>query len=170
LQYGRRPGDYGSIGLPILPGNWRECARNGKESRRQYRLKVPDSVIAATALFTGSTLLTRNTRDFRRIPNFSVLRVWISRWRQAPVFESFRVRVLFLDNLDGATPSDSWSDSAASAIRIPGLSVTPPVLERELRLHPHRELPRSGAGGAGNGVYIRPARSRTPLVGYSPPF
>ena len=43
--------------------------------RRQYRLKVPDSVIAATALFTGSTLLTRNTRDFRRIPNFSVLRV-----------------------------------------------------------------------------------------------
>jgi predicted nucleic acid-binding protein len=43
--------------------------------RRQYRLKVPDSVIAATALFTGSTLLTRNTRDFRRIPNLSLLRV-----------------------------------------------------------------------------------------------
>jgi len=43
--------------------------------RRQYRLKVPDSVIAATALFTGSTLLTRNTRDFRKIPNLSLLRV-----------------------------------------------------------------------------------------------
>lgn len=43
--------------------------------RRQYRLKVADSVIAATALFTGSTLLTRNTRDFRRIPNLSLLRV-----------------------------------------------------------------------------------------------
>jgi predicted nucleic acid-binding protein len=43
--------------------------------RRQYRLKVPDSVIAATAPFTGSTLLTRNTRDFRRIPNLSLLRV-----------------------------------------------------------------------------------------------
>ncbi|MBI2985843.1 MAG: type II toxin-antitoxin system VapC family toxin [Deltaproteobacteria bacterium] len=43
--------------------------------RRQYRLKVPDSVIAATAMFTGSTLLTCNTRDFRRIPNLSLLRV-----------------------------------------------------------------------------------------------
>ena len=43
--------------------------------RRQYRLKVADSVIAATAMFTGSTLLTRNTRDFRRIPNLSLLRV-----------------------------------------------------------------------------------------------
>lgn len=37
--------------------------------RRQYRLKVADSVIAATAMFTGSTLVTRNTRDFRKIPN-----------------------------------------------------------------------------------------------------
>lgn len=43
--------------------------------RRQYRLKVADSVIAATAMFTGSTLLTRNTRGFRRIPNLSLLRV-----------------------------------------------------------------------------------------------
>lgn len=43
--------------------------------RRRYRLKVPDSVIAATAMFTGSTLLTRNTRDFRRIPNLCLLRV-----------------------------------------------------------------------------------------------
>jgi len=43
--------------------------------RRQYRLKVADSVIAATAMFTGSTLLTRNTRDFQRIPNLSLLRV-----------------------------------------------------------------------------------------------
>ena len=50
-------------------------ARLGAFIRRQYRLKVPDSVIAATALFTGSTLLTRNTRDFRRIPNLSLLRV-----------------------------------------------------------------------------------------------
>jgi predicted nucleic acid-binding protein len=43
--------------------------------RRQHRLKVPDSIIAATALFTGSTLVTRNTRDFQRIPNLSLLRV-----------------------------------------------------------------------------------------------
>ncbi len=43
--------------------------------RRQYRLKIADSVIAATAMFTGSTLLTRNTRDFRRIPNLSLLKI-----------------------------------------------------------------------------------------------
>ena len=43
--------------------------------RRHYRLKVPDSVIAATATFTDSTLLTRNTRDFRKIPSLTVLKV-----------------------------------------------------------------------------------------------
>jgi predicted nucleic acid-binding protein len=40
--------------------------------RRQYRVKVPDTIIAATAMFTGSTLLSRNTRDFRRIANLAV--------------------------------------------------------------------------------------------------
>lgn len=34
-------------------------ARLAAVIRRQYGLKVPDSVIAATAMFTGSTLLTR---------------------------------------------------------------------------------------------------------------
>ena len=43
--------------------------------RRQYRLQVPDSAIAATAMFTGSTLLTRNTRDFQRVPRLSLLKV-----------------------------------------------------------------------------------------------
>ena len=40
--------------------------------RRLYKIKTPDSIIAATALFTGSTLLTRNVRDFKRIPNLGV--------------------------------------------------------------------------------------------------
>lgn len=35
---------------------------------RMYHLKLADSIIAATALFTGSTLVTRNVRDFRRVP------------------------------------------------------------------------------------------------------
>ncbi|MDP3948824.1 MAG: type II toxin-antitoxin system VapC family toxin [bacterium] len=43
--------------------------------RRQHRLKIPDSVIAATALLTGSTLVTRNIRDFKHIPNLSVMSV-----------------------------------------------------------------------------------------------
>lgn len=43
--------------------------------RRQYRIKVPDSIIAATAMFTGSTLLTRDTRDFRTISNLSIRKI-----------------------------------------------------------------------------------------------
>ena len=35
--------------------------------RRDYKLKTADSVIAATALMTNSTLLTRNLRDFKKI-------------------------------------------------------------------------------------------------------
>lgn len=39
---------------------------------RKYAIKLPDSIIAATTLFTGSTLMTRNTRDFRRVPSLSL--------------------------------------------------------------------------------------------------
>jgi predicted nucleic acid-binding protein len=35
-------------------------------------LKTPDSAVASTALFTGSTLVTRNTRDFQKVPQLSV--------------------------------------------------------------------------------------------------
>ena len=35
--------------------------------RRQYRLKTPDSIVAATALLTRTTLVTRNIRDFQNI-------------------------------------------------------------------------------------------------------
>ncbi len=50
-------------------------ARLGSFIRRQYRLKVPDSVIAATAVHTGSTLVTRNTRDFKKVTTLSLLKV-----------------------------------------------------------------------------------------------
>lgn len=39
---------------------------------RTYGLKLADSIIAAAALFTGTTLLTRNVRDFKRVPHLSV--------------------------------------------------------------------------------------------------
>lgn len=42
---------------------------------RSYGLKLADSIIAATALFTGSVLLTRNIRDFRRVSELIVQRV-----------------------------------------------------------------------------------------------
>lgn len=50
-------------------------ARLAALARKSYRLKVPDSVIAATAMFTGSTLMTRNTRDFRRVQNLAVQKI-----------------------------------------------------------------------------------------------
>ena|SRR3989338_3721344 len=47
-------------------------ARKAAEIRRMYRLKIADSIIAATALFTNSTLLTRNIKDFKRISGLPV--------------------------------------------------------------------------------------------------
>ena len=41
--------------------------------RRQYRLKRPDSIVAATALLTRTTLVTRNIRDFQEIAALSLL-------------------------------------------------------------------------------------------------
>lgn len=50
-------------------------ARSAGMLRRTYRISVPDSAIAATALFTSSTLLTRNTRDFRKIPQLKIQKI-----------------------------------------------------------------------------------------------
>jgi predicted nucleic acid-binding protein len=50
-------------------------ARLASFIRRQNRLKVPDSVIAATAMHTGSTLITRNTGDFKKVTSLSLLKI-----------------------------------------------------------------------------------------------
>ena len=47
-------------------------ARGAARIRATYHLETPGSVIAATALFTGSTLLTRNVDDFKKIPHLSL--------------------------------------------------------------------------------------------------
>lgn len=49
-----------------------QIARKAGELRRLFRLKTADSIIAATALFTHSTLLTRNVKDFKKVANLSV--------------------------------------------------------------------------------------------------
>lgn len=43
--------------------------------RREYGMKIPDSVIGATALMTGTALVTRNVKDFKRVPNLSILKI-----------------------------------------------------------------------------------------------
>ena len=60
--------------VAIIPVDSR-IARTAGLIRRTYRVNIADSVIAATALFTGTTLLTRNTRDFRKIPNLSLRQI-----------------------------------------------------------------------------------------------
>jgi hypothetical protein len=40
--------------------------------RAAYGIKALDSMIAATALMTGTTLATRNVRDFHRVPNLDL--------------------------------------------------------------------------------------------------
>ena len=52
--------------LTIIPLDSR-LARLAGEIRRTSRIKPPDSIIAATALSTGTTLITKNTRDFKNI-------------------------------------------------------------------------------------------------------
>ncbi|OGM93609.1 hypothetical protein A2935_03240 [Candidatus Wolfebacteria bacterium RIFCSPLOWO2_01_FULL_47_17b] len=60
--------------VAVIPVDSR-IARIAGLLRRKYRLAIADSVIAATALFTGTTLLTRNIRDFKRIPNLLLQKI-----------------------------------------------------------------------------------------------
>ena len=48
-------------------------AVSAADLRRRYKMKLGDSVIAATAVSTNSTIVTRNLRDFRKIPYLKVL-------------------------------------------------------------------------------------------------
>jgi len=55
----------------IVPPDSR-IARIAAQVRREHNLKIGDAVIAATALSLGSTLVTRNIKDFRRVPGLSI--------------------------------------------------------------------------------------------------
>lgn len=43
------------------------------EIRKKKKIKLPDAVIAATALVYGLTLISRNLPDFNKIPGFKVI-------------------------------------------------------------------------------------------------
>jgi len=60
--------------LAVIPVDSR-IARIAGPLRQNYHLKVPDSAIAATALFTGTILVTRNILDFQKIPNLSLKKI-----------------------------------------------------------------------------------------------
>ncbi len=46
------------------------------ELRKAYRIKLPDAIIAATAIIYDLTLLTRNIEDFKNIPGLKVINPW----------------------------------------------------------------------------------------------
>ena len=60
--------------VSVIPLDSR-IARAAGALRRLYRIGIADSAIAATALFTGSAVLTRNARDFEKVPNLPVVRI-----------------------------------------------------------------------------------------------
>ena len=46
------------------------------DMRKQHRLKLPDAIIAATALVYDLTLITRNTKDFDGISGLAIVNPW----------------------------------------------------------------------------------------------
>lgn len=44
--------------------------------RKQHKIKLPDAIIAATALVYDLTLITRNTDDFKNIVGLTTLNPW----------------------------------------------------------------------------------------------
>ncbi len=46
------------------------------ELRKKHKFKLPDAVIAATALVNGLSLITRNINDFRNIKDLKIMNPW----------------------------------------------------------------------------------------------
>jgi predicted nucleic acid-binding protein len=44
--------------------------------RKNHRIKLPDAIIAATAIVNDLTLLTRNVSDFQQISDLSFISPW----------------------------------------------------------------------------------------------
>ncbi len=44
--------------------------------RKVYGLKMPDAIIAASAIVHNLTLLTRNVSDFKKIPQLNIINPW----------------------------------------------------------------------------------------------
>lgn len=41
--------------------------------RKKYRIKLPDAIIAATAIVNDQTLITRDTKDFNKIEELQII-------------------------------------------------------------------------------------------------
>ena len=52
-----------------------EIALLAADIKQKYGLKLADSVVAATAIFIKTTLVTRNIKDFKKVPNLSLQKI-----------------------------------------------------------------------------------------------
>lgn len=48
----------------------------GIEIRKDFRVKLPDAIIAATAIVHGLALITRNVDDFKKITGLELINPW----------------------------------------------------------------------------------------------
>ena len=48
----------------------------GIEIRKEYRIKLPDAIIAATALVYNLSLVTRNIDDFKNVKGIKLINPW----------------------------------------------------------------------------------------------
>lgn len=53
----------------------RNVARIAANIRKNTKIKFPDAAIAATALFTHTPLVTRNQKDFKKIPGLEIVSI-----------------------------------------------------------------------------------------------
>lgn len=51
----------------------RQIARIAADLRRVAKIKLPDAAIAATAFYTHTPVVTRNTRDFKKIADIEII-------------------------------------------------------------------------------------------------
>jgi len=51
----------------------RIIARRAATLRGTVRIKLPDAIIAATALVVGTPLVTRNIKDFKNVPDLQII-------------------------------------------------------------------------------------------------
>jgi len=51
----------------------RELVNIAASIRKKTKIKMPDAIIAATALHTGTSLLTRNVKDFKKVKGLNLL-------------------------------------------------------------------------------------------------
>jgi predicted nucleic acid-binding protein len=61
------------IGAATIIGLTDEVVEQTIQLRKTFKIKMPDAIIASTALVYGYTLLSRNKSDFTKIPGLQII-------------------------------------------------------------------------------------------------